>query len=65
MNSRERGIKIGEIVKDWKAELQGWPVEEWGDDVWEGIEESICGIYFEEWRDLLDWEHIVDEEAEK
>jgi len=55
----DRVAKIANILLEWHRELGS--MEEWCDEVWEGIEEGIYGVYYEEWKDLLDWEYMLEE----
>ena len=50
----DRSAKIAKILLEWRGELG--PMEDWCDEEWEWVEEGVSGVYFEEWRDLLDWE---------
>ena len=57
-----RGSEIGKVVRLWIKEMgDGFPVKEWDDDVWEDIEECICGVYIGDWDGLSIAEGVIYE----
>lgn len=55
----DRALAIKNIILEY-----GQPIEEWPDEAWEDVEECICGVYWEEWKDLIDPVLIIERELD-
>ena len=56
-----RALEIKKIILEYAEEL---PIEEWPDEAWEDVEECINGIYWEEWKDLIDPVLMIERELD-
>lgn len=59
--------KALEVKKIMLEYMEGYEedVKYWPDEAWQGIEECIAGIYFEEWKDLIDPTLVLEESLDE